>query len=369
MYSSPRSRRLMRASFIIICLLACAILISAQQKQDKEQKKEEQTATIRVETEMVSVDVTVVDGVSKRNIPSLKAEDFVVYENGVRQKISHFSTTDSPFNLALVIDTSGSTQDQVSLMRRAARRFLDELRPKDRVALIQFNEQVELLEDLTADRSKIEKALGLLKPGSGTSFYDAMHLTVDEVLKSVEGRKAIIALTDGVDSFGFGTFAELLPEVEKSGASVYFLELDTEAFTEAGMLRDCLENNHFEFSQKQLKKYLAEYAEDADPSEYESHCQLSQIERMQINRRLYQSARRELRELASQTGGRVHPVKQLQQLDPVYAQIAADLRTQYSIGYYPTNDKHDGQWRTLRVEVKKQGVVASAKPGYRAPKD
>src|SRR5262249_46022585 len=146
---------------------------------------------------------------------------------------------DVPFNLVLLLDTSGSTREDVSLMRRAALRFLDELRPQDRIAVIQFNKQVELLEDLTSDRTKIEQALERLKPGSGTSFYDALLLTFDEVLKQTPGRKAIIALTDGVDSYGFTPFEQILPKTESLGASAYFLELDTEQFTEAGMMRDC----------------------------------------------------------------------------------------------------------------------------------
>lgn len=370
MHLLPHSRRLIQTALITLCLFAGVLPINSQVQQEKKPDKPEdqQTATIRVDTDLVSIDVTVTSGAGGRSVTGLKAEDFVIYEDGVRQKVSNFSTTGA-FNLVLVIDTSGSTQDQVALMRRAARRFLDEVRPQDRIAVIEFNEKVELLEDLTADRSKIERAIGLLKPGEGTSFYDALQLTIEEVLKPVEGRKAIIALTDGVDSYGFGTFDQIMPGIEKAGASLYFLELDTEAFTEAGMLRDCRDNARFEFSQKQLKKYLNEYAEGADPADYESHCRLSKMERLQINRRLYESARRELREMASKSGGRVYPVKQLQQLDPAYAQIAADLRTQYSLGYYPTNDKHDGKWRALRVEVKRSGLVANTRLGYRAPKD
>ena len=90
---------------------------------------------------------------------------------------------------------------------------------------------------------------------------------------------------------------------------------------------------------------------------------------MQINRRLYESARHELREMANQTGGRVYPVKSLEQLEPAYSQIAAELRTQYSMSYYPTNEKHNGKWRTLRVRVNRPGFVARTRPGYRASLD
>ncbi len=358
-------RRFIQIALFIAALTICLLPAMAQDKQDKK----DEMGTIRIDTDLVSIDVVVMDGAGNRNPGALKASDFVVYEDGVRQKISGFSAADAPFNLVLLIDTSGSTRDEVGLMRRAARRFLDELRPRDRIAVIQFNRQVELLEDLTSDRARIEEALNLLKPGTGTSFYDALQLTIDEVFKKVEGRKAIIALTDGVDSFGYGTFEQALPMLERSGATVYFLELDTEEYTQAGMTRDCDHDNRFEFSRKQLKKYLKEYAEGAKESDLQSHCQLSRIERMQINRRLYESARREMREMANKTGGRVYPVKDTRQLEPAYAQIAAELRTQYSLAYYPTNEKRDGKWRALRVVINRQGLVAKTRPGYRAPND
>jgi VWFA-related protein len=155
--------------------------------------------------------------------------------------------------------------------------------------------------------------------------------------------------------------------VERSGAIAYFLELDTEEFTGAGMMRDCNNENHFEFSRKQLKKYLGEYGEGAAVLEFQSHCLLSRLERMQINRRLYESARRELRELSNKTGGRTYPVKDIKELEPAYSQIASELRTQYSMAYYPTNEKRNGKWRSLRVVINRPGFVARTRPGYRAP--
>ena len=352
---------------ILVSFLLCLLVFSAALAQDKPQKKEDDIGVIRLDTDLVSIDVKVMDRTGNRNIGGLKAADFVVYEDGVRQKISSFSEENVPFNLVLLLDTSGSTRGDISLMRRAARRFLDELRPQDRVAVVQFNKQVELLEDLTSDRAKIEEALEMLKPGTGTSFYDALLLVIDEVFKETTGRKAIVALTDGVDSFGFTTFDQILPKLEAGGVGAYFLELETEQFTEAGMMRDCKESDHFEFSSKQLKKYAKEYVKGGSEPGLHRHCLIGRMERMQINRRLYESARRELREMAETTGGRVLPVKSLEQLEPAYAQIAAELRTQYSLAYYPSNERRDGKWRKLKVEVKRQGLAGHTRPGYRAP--
>ena len=309
-------------------MVICLWQVVAQEKQNKEkQDKKDEIETIRIDTDLVSIDLIVTDSKGNRSSAGFSASDFVVYEDGVRQKIDRFSATETPFNLVLLLDTSGSARAEIELIRRAARRFFDELRPQDRVAVIQFSGEVELLQDLTSDRARIEKALALLKPGSGTSFYDSMKLTIDEVFKQAEGRKAIIALTDGVDSFGYSTFDQILPELESSNILTYFLELDTEEFTLAGMLRDCIDDAHFKFSPKQLQKYLAEYGDKVVEIEHKSHCLLSRLERMEVNRRLYDSSRRELREMATQTGGRVYPVKSLEQLEPAYSQIAAELRT------------------------------------------
>lgn len=352
---------------LTICLLAATISLRGQDRPKANEKSDTQGEVLRLDTNLVSVDVSVNSKDGSRTIAGLKAEDFVVYEDGVQQKVSNFSTTDVPFNVVLVVDTSGSTREEISLMRKAARRFLNELRPQDRVAVVEFNDKIKLLEDLTANRKQVDKALEELKPGRATAFYDALQLTIDEVLKGVPGRRAVITLTDGVDSFGSATYEELLSLIERAKASLYFLEVDTESKTEEGMMRDCNDEKRFQFSEKQLKKYVQEYAEGADNGQYRDHCRLSRLERMQINRRLYESARRELREMAEKTGGHVYPVKQLQQLEPAYAEIASELRTQYSIGYYPSNEKRDGMWRELRIEIRKPGFEVKAKPGYRAP--
>ena len=346
------------------CLLPFAFLSFAVA-----QDPVEQTNTIRFNTDFVSIDVAVSDRKGARNLPLLNIEDFVVYEDGVRQKISSFAAQDVPFNLALLLDTSGSARDEIGLMQKAARRFLNLLRPQDRVAILQFNQEVELIKDLTADRPALEKALDELKPGSGTTFYDALQLSLDEVFSKVEGRKAVIALTDGVDSFGKTTYEKLAPQLERAGVTLYFLELDTEKFVEERYQRTCQDAGHFQFSRKQLDKYVAAFMKGDAPRWYEDSCKLEKLEKLRINQRLYETARRELREMGEQSGGHVFPVKTLSELDPAYAQIAEELRLRYSLAYYPTNERHDGKWRKLRVELKPPNLTAKTRPGYRAPRN
>ncbi len=327
---------------------------------------QERTPAIRVDTDLVTVDIQVSDREGGRAVARLGRENFAVYEDGVKQRIDSFVATDAPLNVVLLIDTSGSTREEMGLTRRAAQRFLNELRPQDRLALVQFNREVELVRGLTADRGRLESGLSQLTAGTGTAFYDALHLSLDEVLSGVTGRRAIVALTDGVDSFGQLVYDRILTELEQSGTTLFFLELETEEFTAAGMRRDCRFPDHFEFSLKQLRKYYDEYVRKGPLSDYVSHCRLGEMERLEINRRLYESARREMRKMAGQTGGNVFPVKDTGRLDEVYARIAADLRTVYSISYYPSNERHDGRWRTLRVTIDQPGLTARARPGYRS---
>ena len=358
-------RRLIFAGLqLIFFQLLMATLTVGQTGQDE---------TIRVETDLVTLNITVSTprdrpGTRQQALPILGARNFTVFEDGVKQRISAFSSANEPFNLVLLIDTSGSTREDIDLIRNGARRFFDAMRADDRMAIVQFSREVELLRDLTSDRTELEEGLSLLERGTGTSFYDAIHLTVSDVLGKVRGRKVIIALTDGVDSFGHLTWEEIQPLVEQTGATIHILQLDTELFTSNGVRKDCQQPTRFELSAKQLRKYYDEYVKDGPRSIYHSHCRLKETERVAINRLLYQSARRELGQIAQLTGGMVHEIGRLSQLEEAYLRIAQTLRNVYSISYYPTNDRHDAGWRTLRVEVRPDNgpsLAASTRPGYR----
>jgi len=333
-------------------------------------------STIRVATDLVTLNISISDrtrqGMASAALPKLGIENFTIFEDGIRQEIAAFSSTETPFNLALLIDTSGSTRDDLDLIQRGARRFFDALRTDDRLAIVQFNSQVELLRDLTADRGKLEQGLRLLDRGTGTSFYDAIKLTIEDVLGGVRGRKIIVVLTDGVDSYGHLTWERIRPVVESAGATIHVLRLDTELFTRIGIKKDCRDSGRFEFSAKQLRKYYDEYVKSGPRSPYESHCRLNEATRLDINRRLYESARHELDQLAWLTGGSVSDIGRLSELEAAYLRVANSLANVYSISYYPQNDRRDGRWRTLRVEVKKEsrpGLIATTRPGYRAGRD
>jgi VWFA-related protein len=356
-----------------VLLLIVFLLFATQARA---QDKENQDVPIKLKSDLVMLTSSVIDR-QGNVLKTLKAEDFVVYEDGARQKIELFASTEEPFTVMLLLDVSGSTRDDIALIKSAAKNFLAELRDKDRVGVILFSGDVEMIADLKDSRARVAGAIEQLTstPGedgyqfstrTGTSFYDALFLAIEETpFKEVEGHKAIICVSDGVDSTSKMDYKEVAKLIEQSEASVYFLELNTEETTLAGLLRDYKDPQHLNFSQSQIKRYFDTF--EADSIErHRPHRLFSAETRKRINKGLYEIARREMREVAERTGGRQYPVRSLNDLAGVYKQVADDLRSQYSIGYYPTNDAHDGRWRKIRVELKRGGMVR-ARSGYWAP--
>jgi Ca-activated chloride channel family protein len=366
-------RQLKVAGFLfLIAILVGIFPANAQEPQSRDQDE-----PIRLKSDLVSVSASVTD-TSGRAVKSLKADDFIIYEDGIRQKIAHFQAMEAPFTLLLLLDLSGSTHDDVELMKRAARSFLGELRFDDRVGVIAFSREVEMIAELTDPRAEVATAIDRISTAAGedgyrfssntgTSFYDALYLAVEESpLKQVEGRKAIVCMSDGVDSSSKLKFQDIAPLVEKSGASIHFLELNTEEATLQGLLKPKTDPDYINFSQSQVDRYYEEH----DPhsvDRFRPRSTLSPATVREINAGLYSISRRELRTVAEQTGGRVFPVQTLSDLNLVYKRLADDLHSQYSIAYYPSNNAHDGRWRSIRVETRDRNVKVRARSGYRAP--
>jgi Ca-activated chloride channel homolog len=337
----------------------------------------EQDETIRLKTDLVSVTASVTDR-DGRAVKSLKAEDFIIYEDGARQQVAHFTATEEPFTLLLLLDTSGSAREETMLIKRAARRFLNELRADDRVGVISFSREIEMIAEFTDSRARVEAEIDRISASkgdeashytasTGTSFYDALYLAVEESsLKKAEGRKAIVCMSDGVDSTSLKAYRDIQTLIEKSEASFYFLELNTEEATLAGLLKPRSDAGYLNFSKSQLDRYFREFDPEAPERAFPRDA-LSPLMRREINAALYEVARRETREMSERTGGRVYPVRSLMDLEGVYKQVADELRSQYLIGYYPTNEKRDGRWRAIRVEVRMKDASVRARSGYRAP--
>jgi VWFA-related protein len=335
--------------------------------------QDQQDEPIKLKSNLVTITASVLDRTG-RVVKSLKADDFAVYEDGVKQQIELFASTEEPFTLMLLLDISGSTQNDLTLIKNAAKNFLTELREKDKVGVIIFSGECEMIAEFTDSRASVEAAIDKLAPvgaqegyrfttKTGTAFYDAMYLAVeDSPLKDAEGRKAIVCMSDGVDSTSKMNYADIAPLVEKSEASVYLLELNTEAATLVGLLKEKTDPTYLNFSKSQIERYYDEY----EPESIERHMPRQVFTKEiieKINKGLYKLARHDMKELAERTGGREYAVRTLNDLTGVYKQVADDLRSQYSIGYYSKNDKHNGEWRAIKVEAKKGGLVR-ARSGY-----
>ena len=373
------------ATFLI--LFICSNIFGQQTKPAQPTPTpDEQDEVLRVETELVSVPTVVTDKTGKP-VPKLNAKNFAVFEDGVPQAIENFQTTEAPFEIALLLDTSGSTRSELSLITRAADAFIKALRPGDKVAIVAFKTEsvdgrgeaaVDVLSDLTDDRAALSGALAKARTSNGTPFYDALETIGERIFPGrpkpeARGRRAIVALTDGVDSTSASEFADARARISASELACYFVQLNTEDTVENRVLGDCSDETAMRFSKTQLRRYqkmLKPRPGTAKPA-MEDFCDLGQFERLSISRSLYKAARFEMEELAKNTGGKTFPAAELSQAKAAFAQVAQEIGMQYSLGYYSNNPKRDSTFRKIRVEPRglPAGTQIKTREGYTAGKN
>ena len=337
---------------------------------------------VRVETQLVTVPAVVTDKTG-HPIPTLRQENFVVFEDGKPQRLTNFATTDAPFEIALLLDTSGSTREELGLIRDAANVFISALRPGDRIAVVAFNNEqstrgpvaiVDLLSGLTDKRTVLRNAIANVRTSNGTPFYDALGRIGDEVFRApaedqFRGRRAVVALTDGVDSSSNSDIGEARARLARAGVASYFIQVSTEDYVEDRLLKDCQDDGRLTLSAKQLERFRRLFVPSAQKDDYSDFCRLGQFERMDISRQLYNLARREMDQLARTSGGRNFEAATLQQASAAFAQVANEIGTQYSLGYYPADKTRDGRYRQIKVELRGvKDAVVRARDGYYAPK-
>jgi len=364
---------------------------NTDQNQTNEPKKPPTTGSaevdegdvIRTDTQLVSVPAVVTDSAG-HPLSGLRSDNFRIIEDGQPQTISNFGTTETPFEIALLLDTSGSTRDDVALIRDAANSFIDALRPGDRVGIIAFNTAktvnepiatVDVLAPLTSDRDQLHKAMDSLGSSNGTPYYDALARVVDAIFRDppkdeVRGRRAVVALTDGVDSASNSDFASAKLKLSHAGVACYFVQINTEDFVEDRLMKDCQDDGQLSLSQRQIERYRRLFFPNAKAENFNSFCSMGPFERMSISRELYNLARREMNDLAKVSGGRSFQANTLADARAAFARVAADIGTLYSLGYYPTNKARDGKYRAIKIEVKgvKDKAQVRARDGYYAPK-
>jgi VWFA-related protein len=337
---------------------------------------------VKVETQLVTVPAVVTDK-GGHPIPTLRQENFAVFEDGKPQRLTNFATTEAPFEIALLLDTSGSTREELGLIRDAANDFISALRPGDRIAIVAFNNEqstkgplaaVDVLTRLTDKRTVLRNAIANVRTSNGTPYYDALAAISDDVFhdppsEQFRGRRAVVALTDGVDSSSNSDFGEVRAKLARAGVASYFIQVSTEDYVEDRLLKDCQDDGRLTLSAKQLERFRTLFVPSADKSDYQDFCKLGQFERMDISRQLYNLARREMDQLARTSGGRNFQAATLQQASAAFAQVAKEIGTQYSLGYYPSDKTRDGRYRQIKVELRDvKDATVRARDGYYAPK-
>jgi len=353
-----------------------------QQQTDVSGEEVGEGDVVRVETQLVTVPAVVTDR-NGRPLTGLRAENFLIFEDGKTQRLANFATTEAPFEIALLLDTSGSTREDLGLIRTAANAFINALRSGDRVGIIAFNNMpgngspvaaVDILSGLESDRKALRAAIENLGTSNGTPFYDGLARAADQVFrepprKEMRGRRAVVALTDGVDSSSQTGFEEARVKLLRAGLACYFIQISTEDYVEDRLLKDCQDDGRLTLSEKQLERFRRLFAPQAQKEDYQDFCRLGQFERMDISRQLYNLARKEMGEMARASGGRAFAAASVSEARAAFAQVANEIGTQYSLGYYPSNKTRDGRFRQIRVElrgVKDAGV--RAREGYFAQK-
>jgi VWFA-related protein len=337
---------------------------------------------LRVETQLVSVPAVVIDKIG-HPLTGLKLDNFLVMEDGKPQRVTNFALTEAPFEIALLLDTSGSTREDLGLIRDAADSFINALRPGDRVAVLAFNNiprngnplaTVELLASLTGDRKVLHEAIARIGTSNGTPFYDALARVADQVFREppreeVRGRRAVVALTDGVDSSSDSGFDDARSKLARAGVASYFIQMSTEDYVEDRLLKDCQDDGRLSLSAKQLERFRAIFVPTAQKEDYQDFCRMGPFERMDISRQLYNLARKEMNDLARASGGKNFSAATLQDARAAFAQVANEIGTQYSLGYYPSNKTRDGQFRKITVQLRGvKDAQVRAREGYYAPK-
>lgn len=375
-----RYRAISLSIFVILTSVVCSFAQTKPSPTPKPTPNPEDEE-IRIDTELIEVPISVTDKLGKP-ILNLKKENFVVLEDGKAQSVTEFMATSAPFEVALILDTSGSTLSELPMIRRAAQNFIASLRPGDRVSIIAYRAVrdanapttavVEVLSPLTADRTALAAALEKTQTSFGTPYYDSLIKVAETVFKDApsaefRGRRAVVALTDGVDSTSASEFAEAQELLEATGAGLYFIKVDTRGFFEENLLGDCGLTKRF--SQAQLRRYYKTLPKNSRAENTMNFCQIGDFERLEISRRLYQLADSEMDELAKRSGGRVFPIGDLSEARVAFKKVADEIGTRYSLGYYSANEKRDGTYRKITVQLKglPAGAQVRAREGYTAP--
>jgi Ca-activated chloride channel family protein len=338
-------RKITHRALSLILLLLCASVALAPAVYAQQEDPDE---VVRVETNLVQLNVGVVDR-QGHSVTNLSRNDFVVYEDDVRQPIVNFEPTATPFSLVLLLDMSGSTLNFRPTLKQAALRFIDALSVDDRVAVIAFNAKVETLTKFTSDRRKIAEGISYADGKGETHLYEALRYSLEHLSREGQRRKAIIVLSDGLDTEMRNMDRTSAGNAKTNEEAVAAIKPEASASLNAVL----------NAADRQGVTIYPLALPSGDPQ------RLPFPDPKQIA--IYTSARARMQTLADRTGGRLNVIRRLEDMGFLYAEVAAELRTLYSVGYQPTGARaRDGRWRKIRIEVVRPELIARTRPGYYA---
>jgi Ca-activated chloride channel family protein len=310
----------------MICVAVMLAAVWPGRAQDKPQTKPtpppiEKSQVFRAGVDVVSLNVSVVDP-QNRYVTDLSEEDFSVFEDGTKQELLFFNRSALPIALSLLVDTSASMEQRMGIAQEAAIGFARTIRPQDLAQVVDFDSRVEVAQGFTSDFALLERAIRGTSSGGSTALHNAIYIALSE-LKKIKARgqedirrQAIVLLSDGEDTSSLVSFEEVLELAKRSETAIYAIGLQPR---DAASLKGFRE---------------AEFV---------------------------------LRQFAQETGGRAFFPQRAEDLKDVYGQIAAELSSQYTMGYASRNPRRDGSWRRLVVQVARPNVTARTKRGYYGP--
>src|SRR2546423_8178178 len=309
----------------------------AQQPTPQKPADDQDVDVIKVSTTVVTVPVSVMDR-NGRFVPGLEQDQFHLFEDGAEQRIAFFENAAQPFTIALMLDVSDSTKEKLVQIKSAATEFVNELKENDRVMVMVFDKNITVLCNPTSDRKLVASALDRLRAGGGTSLYDAVDLMAARQLKKIRGRKAIVLFTDGVDTTSnSATYESTLRAAEELDALIYSIQYNT--------LNDVARSPNG----------------TVPPGEMANQVVTSRGEPLSV---AYKRAGVYLQTLSDKSAGRFYYAAGLNYLKGIFSRIAAELREQYSLGYYPSNKSEDEKKRGVRVRVDMPNVALRYRRTY-----
>jgi VWFA-related protein len=346
------TRNTVSSLMVLTAAIFAGLTLPGGERPSSQRKEKDESYTLQVDVDLVNINVAVASP-SGAYIADLKKENFKIYEDKVQQQITNFSPVDAPFAVALVLDTSSSTEGKLARIQDEAIHFIQQLHPDDEVMVISFDDEVHLETDFTQNRNAVERAIKRTRTGQATQLYEAVYLALKEKLRHRRERKVMVLFTDGVDTASPTSSAEeTIEAARETDALVYPVFFDTR--------RDMRRLTRGPYPAGQGNpRFPMPGRVPIDPRSPQQRDQDDREIEMEFMR-----GRSYLKDLAEATGGTLYEAEGLDNLGDAFAKIAHELRSLYSLGYVSSNQKKDGKFRKVTIKVDRPNAIVKAKKGY-----